>query len=115
MSQNSAQAYEAGDFALLSLKFGTNSFVEVLKDSGKFDGCGSASSPVVYSGTRIDLPSADGVEANFISYYVQFDMPSDSNSFLLKFSTTGGSDNEDYWIDDINVEKILKGTCIVIR
>lgn len=108
-------AYEAADFLMLSAKFGTNAWIEVVKDTGKIDGGGTSGDPLAYTGTRIDPSSAVGFSTDFKGYWVKLPVPAGAASLLLRFTTNGSSDNEDFWLDDIAVEVRPRATLMTIR
>jgi hypothetical protein len=108
-------AYESSDFLMLSAKFGTNAWVDVVKDAGQFDGGGTPGIPLAYTGTRIDLPNADGFSTDFKAYWVKLPVSPGSATLLLKFTTNSGTSNEDFWIDDIGVEVRPRPTLMTIR
>ncbi len=102
-----ANNYESGDFIMLSIQFDDGQgMVEVLKDSGKADGGGSMGSPLSFSGVRLDLANATGEESAFVDYYVTVPVPVAASTLQLRFSMSGSSNNEDYWVDNVAVDAI---------
>lgn len=115
LSQSSAGDYESADNVLFSVAYGTDAFFDVLKDAGKLDGGGTASAPLAYGGTRIDLATAVGRTTAFAEYGVTLQVPSSATSMRLRFLTYGSSNYEDVWLDSIAVVKQPKGTVVSVR
>lgn len=115
LSQNVAENYESADHVLFSVAFGAGSFFEVLKDAAKLDGGGTATTPLVYSGARIDLPTAVGKTTVFAAYAVKLQVPVGATSMRMRFLTYGSSGNEDVWLDSIAVVKRPRGTVVAVR
>ena len=103
-----AASFEASDGLLFQVDFGSG-FESVLLDQGMLDGYTSADT--AYTGTQITLANGSGTSLDFVSYSVivpssYYSDTLSATEFKLKFVFNGSNDDEDAYIDNINVATV---------
>lgn len=96
-------AIESNESIVVSIDFGSG-FSTLLTDAGRVDGYTGT-----YSGSPISLATTAGNATSFVSYSITVApaaIPLAATEASLRFSTSTGSNNEDYYIDNVVIAPV---------